>query len=316
MKTRAIIIAALIVLCLPLIAFAQNPIRWHQNARTAVARAREQQLPVMFWVTEARRIGDSGDIRDAQGDSFRDPRVVEIAEHHFIPVRVSRNSRVLAEAQRLGLPTNHGLFVAIVTADGRVLDQIDPGQVANPEVFAQRLTAAFRTFRDDLYERSLKGVITSPDSTRTAIRRALNTIWRLNILSSDRDLVALLDRDDFTPVERQRLYGLLASFATDASVNALLTRAVGGDADAAAALRRAEPAALEFLIAQLPTADSATPIQIAAYEAAIQLVRRRPRPATFWTDAPPEERARELESLRNRATGIREYWEELYGRWR
>ena len=316
MQSRATAFAAILMLLSPLLALAQNPIQWNANARGAIERAREQQIPVMFWVTDGRDIGDGGDLRDAQAESFRDPIVVSIAEHHFVPVRISRNSRVLEEAQRLGLPTSHGLFVALVTAEGRVLDTIDPVQVANPEAFSQRLTAAFRAFRDDLYQNSLKGILTTADSPLPALRRALDTVWRLNILSADRDVVALLDRADLLPVERQRLYSLLASFATEPSVNALLARAGNGDREAASALGRSEAGALEFLVTRLPTAGSASPTQLAAYDAAAQILRMPRRPASFWTTARPEDSARELENLRTRAAGVLEYWQERIGQWR
>ena len=64
----------------------------------------------MFWITQGSDVGDDDDLKDAQGESFRDPIVVAIAEHHYVPVRVSRNSRVLEEAGKLGLPTTHGLY--------------------------------------------------------------------------------------------------------------------------------------------------------------------------------------------------------------
>jgi hypothetical protein len=308
---------ALFLLAAPLAALAQNPIQWSGNARGAMDRAAEQQLPIMFWVTEARDVGDDNDLRDAQTESFRDPIVAAIAEHHFVPVRVSRNSRMLGEAERLGLPTSHGLYVALVTSDGRVLDLIDPLQVADPQAFALRLTAAFRAYRDGLYKDTLRSIVTSPESAKADVRRAVQTIWRLNILSADQDLVRLLDRKDLLPIERQRLYGLLASFATKPSIDALLSRAAAGDRDAAKALGSAEAGALEFLVPQLPTPDSATSTQMAAYDAAARIARiSSARPATFWTTAKPEERARELDALRTRAASVLEYWQERFGRWR
>jgi hypothetical protein len=306
-----------VVLAIPFLASAQNPIQWNGNARAAIERAQEQQLPVMFWVTEGRDIGDDDDLKDAQEESFRDPIVVAIAEHYYIPVRVSRNSRVLEEAQNLGLPTSHGLCVALVTGDGRVLDQIDPGQVASPEAFAERITRAFRAYRDGFYRDKLKSIITTTDAPKPEVRRAVQTIWRLNILSADQDLVALLDRKDLEPVERQRLYSMLASFATKPCVDALLARAASGDRQAASALAKAEAGALEFLVPQLPTAESATAAQIAAYDATVQIAHvRQRRPADFWTNGKPEDRAKELDTLHARAADVLEYWQQRSGRWR
>jgi hypothetical protein len=314
--SRIALTVLLALLALPAAVLAQNPIQWNANTRAAIDRAHEQQLPLIFWVTESTGVFDSSDLRDAQAESFRDPTVVAIAEHYFVPVRISRNSRMLEEAQRLGLPTSHGLYVAVITSDGRLLEQIDPGKVADPVIFAERLTAVFRSYRDALYKEQLKSILTSPESTKADVRVALQTIWRLNILSADQDIVGLLDRSDLLPVERQRLYGMLAAFATKPCVDALLLRAAGGDRDAAAALGKAEAGALEFLLPQLPTEESATELQVAAYNAAAQISGMSRKPATFWTGAKPEVRAKELESLTTRAHTVWEYWNERNGRWR
>jgi hypothetical protein len=313
MKTLVVILASLVF---PYLAHAQNPIQWNANPRTAADRAREQQIPIMFWVTQSSVIGRD-DIKDAQSESFRDPVVVAIAEHHFVPVRISRNSRVVEDAQKLGLPTVHGLYVALVTGDGRLIDQIEPSQVANPQAFAERLTAAFRSYRDALYRDKLKGIITSAESSKDDVWQGLQTVWRLNILSADQDIVGLLDRKDLVPVERQRLYSMLASFATKPCVDALLTRAAAGDREAASALGNAEAGALEFLLPQLPTVESATDTQIAAYNAAAAIIREHQRQTVnFWKTARPEERARELDTLRARAESVLDYWQERNGRWR
>ena len=100
-----------------------------------------------------------------------------------------------------------------------------------------------------------------------------------NILSADEDIIRLLDRSDLFPVERQRLYSMLAAFATKPCVDALLLRAAGGDRDAVSALGRAEAGALEFLLPQLPTQESATELQVAAYNAAAATAAVKAAPA-------------------------------------
>ena len=102
-------------------ALAQNPVQWSGSVAQSVARAREQALPLLFWVSEGVDRGDDDDLRDAQMESFRDRTVVAIIHKRYVPVRVSRNSRVLEEAQKLGLPTTFGLFAAVITPEGKVL---------------------------------------------------------------------------------------------------------------------------------------------------------------------------------------------------
>jgi hypothetical protein len=300
-------------------ALAQNPVQWYGNARAAIDRAHEQSLPLMFWVSESFEPGDDDDLRDAQEASFRDPTVVAFSRERYIPVRVARNSRMLEEAEKLGLPKAYGLYIALITSDGRVLDQIDPGQVATPEALAERLAAAFRRYRDELYHEKLGPLIADLQAPKPEVRKAVQTVWRLGILIADRDVIALLQRPDLTPVERKRLYGLLGTLATDSCVDTLLTLAAQGDRDAAAALARAETGALERLLSELPQPgpDAPTERQLAAYAAAARIARMStPRPSSFWATASPETHTEELDKLRRRAEAVLAYWQEESGRWR
>lgn len=296
---------------------AQNPVQWQASPAAAIQRAKETRLPLMFWVTQRHDIGDDDSLEDAQEEAFRDPAVVGLAQKHFIPVRVAINSRNQEEAQKLGLPTTHGLFIALVTPDGKLIEQIDPGQVADPGALAKRLSAASRRYLDDLYTTELAPAIRSRESSKADARRAVQTVWRLGILSADKDCVALRDRADLTPGEKGRLMNMLAGMATPACVEALLARAATGDLDAANALGRAEPGALATLLNELPTPESAEPTarQLAAYRAAARIARDpAPKPDSFWTGAPADQRGRVLEALSKRAETLLEVWTERNGR--
>jgi hypothetical protein len=296
-------------------AFAQNPIQWSGNTAASIARAQEQSLPLMFWVSDRADIGDDDDLRDAQEQSFRDPAVVAIAHRRFVPVRVSRNSRAMAQAEQLGLPTAHGLYLALLTPSGELLDTIGPGEIADAPTLALRLAAASRTYGEALYERDLAPVIRDKAAPKTDVRRAVQKVWRLGILSADHDVAGLLARQDLTPAERARIYAMLASLATGPSVDTLLAAAAEGNKDAASALARAEAGALEFLVAELPGAEGEpTPRQLAAYAAATRItLLPGTRPQTFWAKASSEERARELDLVRRRAESVLAYWQEREG---
>lgn len=303
-------------------ASAQSPIQWSGSVPASVERAREQTLPLMFWVTEGMDLGDDDDLRDAQESCFRDPTVVAIAQNHFVPVRVSRNSRVMEAAEKFGLPTAHGLYVALITPEGELLGQIGPGELTESTVVAQRLTAIYRGFRDAMYQREFKPLISDLQAPKVEVRRAVQTVWRLNTLSADADLVGLLNRSDLTPPERRRLYAMFASFATPACIDALLT-AAGTDPEAAKALLKAEPGALETLLGELPADGSAvaaeglTPRQLNAYKAAARLARlSAPRPDTFWAKADAQDREKALQAVRQRAEPVLAYWQENIGAWR
>lgn len=311
------LLACALVLIAPCSAAAQNPIQWNGNTKMAIARAQEEKLPLMFWVSQRADLLDDDDLRDAQSDSFRDPTVVAIAQHRYVPVRVSRNSRMLEEAQAFGLPTEFGLYIALITPDGELLDHIDPLQVASPELLAERLAEAFRHYRDHVYQQQLKPVIENREAPKQDVRAAVQTVWRLEILSADRDIVALLDRSDVTPSERARLYAMLASFATQPCIDAILSNAAKGDRDAARALGRAEAGALQWLLPEIPKEGEVSPRQIAAYRALTQIARTgSPRQDSFWTSAKPEARAKELEFVQRRAEDVLAYWTETIGHFR
>lgn len=301
-------------------ASAQNPIQWSGNAQMSAERAREQSLPLMFWVTDRSDPGDDDDLRDAQEASFRDPAVVAITHKCYVPVRVSRNSRVLSEAEKLGLPTNFGLYIALVTPDGRLLAEIDPGVVATPGALAARLQTEYAKYRDALYERELKPLIIRPDAPKNDVRLAVQKVWRMGIVSADADIVGLLGRKDLTSGEKNRIYMMLGSFATGPAIGALLERAAAGEKEAATALGRAEAGALEWLVGELPAGDGQQPSdrQIAAYRAVAQVARSPMgvKPDTFWETTPPEQQQKLLDHLRQRAETVLEYWKDSGGRTR
>jgi hypothetical protein len=315
--------AALLVLSFILIsglvaapAGAQSPIQWSGSAKMSVDRAVEMGVPVMFWVTDGNR-WDDDDMKDAQRDAFRDPVVLAITERYFVPCRVSRNSNVLAEAERLGLPTHFGLYIAIVTPEGKLVDSIPPDQVATPELLAERLAAASRKYRDSVYAETLKPVITDLKADRSKVAEAVRAVWRMRIYSADQDIIALLSRDDVKGEQRSRLYQMLAAFATPASINALLD-AAPKDKAAVAALSRAEPGALPTLVDAMPAKEGeATPRQIAAYRAAALVSKvGAMKDDKWWTTATPADREKERERVRAAAIAIHNSWWDREGHWR
>jgi hypothetical protein len=290
---------------------AQNPVQWSGSVSQSVDRAAEQSLPLLFWVTGGR--GADDDLSDAQSECFRDPVVVGIVQKHFVPVRVSRSSNVIEQAEKLGLPTSHGLYCAVVTFDGKLMGQMGPDVVADPVAFAAQLNQAYAHFCQDLYERDLRPLLEDPAAPKEKVRLAVQTVWRLGIHQADGAVIAVLNRKDLQPSERSRLYELLASLGTQSCIAALLDRA--DDKAAAAALLKAEPGALDFLIPALPTEDGpVTARQMAAYQSVARICRM---PSTissaWWEKAKPDDRRKELEQLKARAQTVADYWHESQG---
>ncbi|MCG3124065.1 MAG: hypothetical protein GIKADHBN_02506 [Phycisphaerales bacterium] len=299
-------------------AHAQNPVQWMGNPRMAIDRAAEHSMPLMFWITEHEDVLDDDDVRDAQSRAFRDPTVVALAQKRFVPVRVSRNnSVVMQEATKLGLPTDHGLYIAVISPEGKLIRTINPGDVANAEALAVHLLEALHAYLDDLYTTRLKPVITDPERPKAEVRKAVQTVWRLGILTADADCVALLKRPDLSDTERSRLCTMLGAMATPPCIEALLDLAAQGDKVAIQGLEQAEAGALATLLKALPTAEQPPDArQIAAYRAACRIARVPMKPDTFWPEAQPQQRSEALDALRRRAEPILEYWSETTGQWR
>ncbi len=290
---------------------AQNPVQWSGNVKQSVDRAAEQSLPLLIWVKDGHDFDDD-DLEDAQEDCFRDPIVVGLIQKRFVALRVNRNSRVIEEAGKLGLPTGFGLYCAVLTHDGRVIDQMGPGEVAQPPVFAARLVAAYGKFCDDLYESKILPVLQDPATPKPRARLAAQTVWRLGIKRADTAIIGLLSRPDLQPQEVGRLYELLASLGTRESIRALLDRA--DEKPAAAALAKAEPGALEWLVPEMPHADGQpTPRQLAAYAAATRVCRTAAKGKEWWDSSTPALRQKELDRVQAKAVTVLEYWREHEG---
>lgn len=324
---RARLAFALIAsLALAAVAPAQSPVQWKGNARAAIEDAQAQSLPLMFWVSE-RQDWDDDDLRDAQERAFRDPIVVWLSRSRFIPVRVTRSSNVIKAAEEFGLPTTHGLYIAVLSPSGKVLAEISPDDVSNPETLATRLMSSFNAYRSDVYESKVKPVLDNPESTVPQLREAMSTVWRLGIRAADEHVVKLLERPNLTPTQRAKLYSMLASLATKPCIDRLLA-AAPTDKDAQRALRGAETGALKFLLSEIPAPDPAqgsvkdpgpglNDRQFAAYTAACAVARAgEPRPRAFWEKSPARRQAEELADCRRKAEAVLSYWEEGEGKYR
>jgi hypothetical protein len=152
-------------------------------------------------------------------------------------------------------------------------------------------------------------------------------VWRLEIQAADVYVVKLLERPGITPVQKSRLYSLLASLGTDACIERLLTDAVG-NRDAMKALRTAKAGALKFLLDQLPQPDPAQASardpgpglnerQFTAYQAVCAIARAgQPNPIKFWQTATAKRQAQELADTRTKAQTVLGFWEDDEGRYR
>lgn len=300
---------ALVLILTPQTSHAQNPVQWSGSAKQSVDRAAEQSLPLLIWVKDTHKELDGDDLEDAQEECFREPQVVHMIQKRFVALRVSRNSRVIDEAGKLGLPTGYGNYCAVITYDGRLIEQMGPGEVAQPQAFLQKLNSAYEKFCDDLYEKELRPLLENPSASKSKARLAAQTVYRLGIRKADTAIIALLSRPDLVAHETSRLYDLLASLGTEASIGALLDRA--SEKPAAIALGKAHPGALEWILPALPAADGdLTEKQLVAYAAAAKICHTAAKSGEWWEKTPTDLRQKELDRINAKAVAVMEYWRE------
>jgi hypothetical protein len=305
-------IAILSALLTPAAARGQNPVQWSGSVKQSVDRAAEQSLPLLIWVKDSHNEIDGNDLEDAQEECFREPKVVHMIQKRFVALRVSRNSRVIEEAGKLGLPTGFGNYCAVITFDGRLMEQMGPGEVAMPQAFLQKLNSGYSKFCDDLYEKEVRPLLENPSTSKSKQRLAAQTVYRLGIRQADTGIIGLLSRPDLLPHETSRLYDLLASLGTKASIDALLERA--SEAPAATALGKAHPGALEWVLPELPAAEGeVTEKQFAAYAAAAKICHTAAKASQWWEKSTAKLRQEELDRIHAKATVVMEYWREHEG---
>ena len=256
--------------CLTASAAAQTrPIQWLTNVSQGVAQAKRVGLPIMFYVAGSGR-GDGGDLKDAQQAAFRDPLVGGIAGERFVPIRLARSTQGKQMLAELGAPTEHGYYVLFVTPEMKMLGMVPPGQVAGGRALAQQMTAAFRKFRKELFERELKPTLESKDARPGDVIKAFRKIEKLLILEADESVVQLAKEGRLKPNVQKQAYGVLATLSTPKCAKALLEAALK-DKLAAQALGRCEAGAAEELIAALDSEDFEE--FVVAYEAVVKICK-------------------------------------------
>ena len=142
---------------------------------------------------------------------------------------------------------------------------------------AQQMTAAFRKFRKELFERELKPTLESKDARPGDVIKAFRKIEKLLILEADESVVQLAKEGRLKPNVQKQAYGVLATLSTPKCAKALLEAALK-DKLAAQALGRCEAGAAEELIAALDSEDFEE--FVVAYEAVVKICKNLGRGST------------------------------------
>jgi hypothetical protein len=292
----------------------QRPIQWMSNTQQGVAQAKRTGLPVLFYVSGAGRNDDS-DLENAQARAFSDPIVRGIAEERFVPVRLPRSNENRQMLQQIGAPSGIGLYLAVVTPDGKLIGTIPPGQAAEAKVLAGQMTALFRKYRADVFKRELKPVLEDKEAKQADIIKALKVVEKFLIVEADESVAKLLERDGLSKTVTKRVRDTLAELSTPKCVEVLLEAALQ-DKLAAKALARCTPAAAEAL---LPTLSLEQPEEkfLVVYEAVTKICKiSKTKPRGFWSGPNPRLIAEEIERVKVEVRKAAKRWREKYEAYR
>jgi len=291
---------------------AQRPIQWISNKQQGVAQAKRTGLPIMFYVTGSGR-SEGSDLEDAQQRAFRDPLVRGIAEERFVTVRLPQSSENRKMLEQAGAPSGLGLYLAIFTPEGKLVGTIPPGQVAEARVLARQMTALFRKYRVDVFERELRPTLEEEGARAGDILKALKVIERFLIVEADESVAKLLERGQLSASVEKQVYNVLAVLSTPRSVKALLEVAPR-DKLAAKALGRCTPAGAEEMLAAL---DLAEPERfLVAYEAVTKICRIKGKPRGFWRGQNEQLINAELERVKGAVKETAKRWREQFAAYR
>jgi hypothetical protein len=292
----------------------QRPIQWIANTQEGVAQAKRTGLPIIFYVTGSGRRDDS-DLEQAQRRAFRDPLVRGIAEERFVPIRLPRSNENRNMLEQMGAPAATGLYLACATPDGKLIGTIPPDQVADARVLARQMTAMFRKYRVDMFQRELKPKLEDEAARPGDIVKALKVIEKFLILEADESVAKLLERGQLSKALQKQVYDVLAELSTPKSVDTLLEAALQ-DKLAATALARCTPAGAEQM---LPALDLGQPQEkfLVVYEAVTKICKiKATKPPGFWSGPNARLIAEEIERVKAEVGKTAKRWRDRHEAYR
>ncbi len=296
------------------LAQGQRPVQWIGNKQQGVAQAQRTGLPIMFYVSGSSR-NERSDLEQAQQRAFRDPLVRGIAEERFVPVRLPRSNENREMLEEIGAPGGVGLYLVFVTPDGKLIGTIPPGQAAEAKVLARQMTAMFRKYRVDVFERELKPKLENETAKAGEITKALKVVEKFLIVEADGMVAKLLEREGLSKTVAKRVYDVLAELSTPKSVETLLEAALQ-DKVAAKALTRCTPAGAEAL---LPALSPEPPEEkfLIVYEAVTTICKiEKPKPRGFWTGPNQRLIGEEIERVQAEVRESAKRWRAKYEAYR
>jgi hypothetical protein len=183
------------------------------------------------------------------------------------------------------------MIMSFVTPDGKVLGDLSASGIAQADSLAKKLELTLEEYTREFYKSEIQPVLTQPGTSPANLKVALKTITDVGITSADKDVIALLDRQDLDAGTRSAVYATLARLSTSASIEKLMELVRAGDGEALKALATCSPAAAEPLLAELQKGE----FRYDMYEALVKICDiRNKKPKSFFER--DTEQARKLQA--------------------
>ncbi len=306
---RMLGIALGLVLLTPAAAIGQSgSINWLRDAAQAAKQAEQTGKPIMFYVVS--RQGDRPDeIETAQKESFRNPIVVELSKR-FVCSQLSR-SRFPELLEKWGLPPRTNLEILFVTPQGeQVGAKLSPSDVASAKALAQRMANAFDQYRKQVFDKDLKPILESDESKPAEVKRVLNVVRQLTILSADVAVKKYAEREGIDDQLRQDAYDTLAVLSTPAAVDFLFTRGLE-EPGLVKTLAKCTPGAAARLADFVGGPDAAK--SLLAYNAVTKICKiKDAKNDKFWDGDNQKALEREIDRVKNEVQRVAARWKEQY----
>ncbi len=255
----------------------------------AFEQAAKQGRPVLCYLNRRPGVSSTRDLR--RRAVFRDARVERLGRLFICVELVPSAHPQLVDAWRLR--ANIDGYVLFAAPDRQ---RLHGARVTDAAALVDDLVDARRQFGQFLWETELRAVLRDERASSGRLREALERITRFEVRAADRDLAALVRREDLSAALRADAWATLARLSTRPAVETLADHA-RFDPQARAALASCTPVAGAYLAQWLgqgpPERDQAI------YVALCGIVEQRPRrQLAFWRDDDPDAIRREIRWIR------------------
>jgi hypothetical protein len=298
-------------------AAADDAIQPSRDVSAAIASARAQDRPLLFYIVNRKQDGLDRR-RQRHRDAFRHPAVVSAAAP-FVAAELNLN-QVPREMADWGLDAATDGHLVFTTASGRKVHDCGIGRA---DGLAREISYAYEKFAEYVWSFEIEPRLDDRRASAAERIAALRRVVRHRIRDAEQHLIAeiaplrtarLRPSSDETPTtlpavspEQAEALAGLARLSTPRSIEAVVELA-GDYPEAAAGLKNCTPPGALHMAEWLGDGDADR--QAAVYAAVAEIVDlKNPRTPRFWRQAPESERLAEIRRARRAARAAALQWQ-------